>query len=130
MTEDEKAVRKVITDWIDATAKGDLDRVLSLMTEEMEFITAGGPPFGKKQFAENSRGMKFTAFSGRPDIREVEVAGEWAYVRQDLTVEMTPAGGAPMRLKGPILSIFRKGGDQRWRLHRDANFVAPEKAPA
>ncbi len=130
MTKDERAVRQVIADWINATRQGDTDRVLALMTDDIEFITAGRPPFGKKEFAEQSGSMKGAAFAGHPEIREVECAGNWAYVRQDLSVEITPPGGALMRLKGPILSIFRKDADGAWRLHRDANFVAPQKTSA
>lgn len=125
MTEDERLVRQVIADWIAATAAGDLDRVLSLMTDDVEFVTPARTPFGKKEYAENGRAMKGVAFSGAPDIREVVMAGRYAFVRNDLSVEITSPGGAPMRLKGPILSIFRKDEDGKWRLWRDANFVAP-----
>lgn len=122
---DEMSIRRVIADWIEATAAGDLDRVLSLMTDDVEFVTPARTPFGKKEYAETGRAMKGVAFSGAPDIREVVVAGRYAFVRNDLAVEITPPGGAPMRLKGPILSVFRKDEDGKWRLWRDANFVAP-----
>lgn len=125
MTDDEKKIRAVIAEWIEATAKGDLDRVLSLMTDDVEFVTPARAPFGKKEYAENGRAMKGVKFSGAPDIREVIVAGRYAFVRNDLEAEITPPGGALMRLKGPILSVFRKGEDENWRLWRDANFVAP-----
>ena len=125
MTDDETQIRSVIADWIEATAKGDLDRVLSLMTDDVEFVTPARTPFGKKEYAENGRAMKGAAFSGASHIREIVVAGRYAFVRNDLSVEITPPGGAPMRLKGPILSVFRKDEDENWRLWRDANFVAP-----
>ena len=128
MTHDEKLIRGVIDDWLDATEKGDHARVLSLMMDDVEFLTPGRPPFGKKEFAGGSDSMAGMVFSGRSAVREVEVRGDLAYVRQDLAIAMTPEGGAPMRLAGRMLSILKKGGDGRWRLFRDANFVAPEKA--
>ncbi len=128
MTQDERLIRGVIDDWLDATAKGDIERVLTLMTDDVEFLVGGRPPFGKKEFAGDPGGMEGMIFSGRSSVREVEVAGDLAYVRQDLAIEMTPKGGALMRLSGPTLSIFKKGADGNWRLFRDANFVAMETA--
>ncbi len=118
-------VRQVIADWLDATATGDHARVLSLMADDVEFLTPGRAPFGKKEFAGDSDSMAGMVFDGRSTVREVEIMGDFAYVRQDLSIEMTPKGGAQMRLAGPTLSIFRKGADGRWRLYRDANFVEP-----
>lgn len=130
MTGEAPRVKAVIDHWLDATAKGDHARLLSLMTDDVEFLVAGRPPFGKKEFAGDSDSMAGMIFSGRSTVREIEVAGDLAYVRQDLAIEITLKGGSPMRLSGPTLSIFRKGADGEWRLFRDANFVAPEKPPA
>lgn len=128
MAKDEDLIRGVIENWLDATERGDIGRVLALMTDDVEFLVPGRAPFGKKEFAGDSNSMEGMAFKGRTSIREVEVAGDLAYVRQDLAVEITPKGGAQMRLSGPTLSIFRKSADGKWRLFRDANFVAPEKS--
>ena len=128
MAKDEDLIRGVIESWLDATAEGDIARILTLMTDDVEFLVPGRPPFGKKEFAGDSDGMAEMIFSGRSSIREVEVAGDLGYVRQDLAIEITPKGGPKMPLSGPTLSIFKKGGDGKWRLFRDANFVAPEKS--
>ena len=128
MSVEEDRVRQVIADWIDATATGDLDRVLTLMTDDVEFVTPSRPPFGKKEFAGQSGSMNLESFAGAADIREVIIAGDYAIVRNDLSIEMALKGEAPLRLKGPILSVFKKGDDGNWRLWRDANFVAPTGA--
>ena len=44
MTNDEKAIRNVISSWQKATAEGDLDRILTLMSEDVVFLTPGQPP--------------------------------------------------------------------------------------
>jgi ketosteroid isomerase-like protein len=45
-----------------------------------------------------------------------------------LTLTMHPAaGGTPMRLSGPVLSILRKNPDGNWVIFRDANMVAPDE---
>jgi uncharacterized protein (TIGR02246 family) len=128
MAKDEDLIRGVIENWLDATADGDLARILDLMTDDVEFLVPGQAPFGKKEFAGDPDSMEGMVFKGRSAIREVEVRDDLAYVRQDLAIEMTPKGGTPMRLSGPTLSIFKKAGDGKWRLFRDANFVGPEKS--
>ena len=55
---DERAIRKLIDDWMQATARGDAAKVLSLMSDDVVFMTAGREPFGKKEFAAQSAGLK------------------------------------------------------------------------
>jgi uncharacterized protein (TIGR02246 family) len=55
MSADEQAIRKLIDDWMQATARGDLDQVLSMMSDDVVFMTAGREPFGKQEFAAQSR---------------------------------------------------------------------------
>jgi uncharacterized protein (TIGR02246 family) len=68
--------------------------------------------------------MKGTPFEGTGEVRELQVLGDWAFVRSYLEVAMTPPGGETVRRKGWVLSILRKGGDGRWRIARDANLLA------
>jgi uncharacterized protein (TIGR02246 family) len=123
MDDDELQIRKLIAEWLDATARGDINAVLALMSDDVEFLTAGRSPFGKKEFAAQSAGMEGLQFKGRSDIREIEVAGRWAWVRSVIAVEMMPKGGETLKYNGPVLSVFRKEADGKWRLYRDANFV-------
>jgi uncharacterized protein (TIGR02246 family) len=123
MTDDERAVRAVIDTWLRASAAGDIDTVLDLMTDDVVFLVAGQEPFGKAAFAAASKSLRDIALESRSDIREIEILGDWAYVRTYLVIVMTPPGGVAMRRKGHVLSIYRKGSDGRWRLARDANLL-------
>jgi uncharacterized protein (TIGR02246 family) len=38
---DEQSIRQLITDWLSATAAGDLSRILPLMTKDVVFLIAG-----------------------------------------------------------------------------------------
>jgi uncharacterized protein (TIGR02246 family) len=126
MNEDEKKIREVIATWMRATAEGDMDRVLSLMAEDVVFLIAGQPPMrGREAFAAASRAAegKFH-FEGKPDIQEINVEGKYAYCWNHFTVTITPLqGGAPSQRAGYILSIFRQEPDGRWVLFRDANML-------
>ncbi|MHA6846446.1 SgcJ/EcaC family oxidoreductase [Ralstonia syzygii] len=131
MTDDERAIRAVVTDGLAASQAGDLQAVLNLMTEDVIFLVPGQPPFGKQAFAAMSEGMKAARIEGTGDIQEVQVFGDVAYLRNHLRITVTPLGGGPvMRRSGPTLSILRKETDGRWRLARDANLVIPDPEPA
>jgi uncharacterized protein (TIGR02246 family) len=127
MSADERAIRQVIATWLQATAAGDTATILTLMADDVVFLTPGRPPFGKAEFAAVPLDTTKIRFEGTSDIREVRVAGDLGYVLQHLNITMTPAaGGPPMRLAGHTLSILRREPDGRWVLARDANFVAPQ----
>jgi uncharacterized protein (TIGR02246 family) len=128
MQDDIQAIRATITSWMEATAAGDLNRILSLMTEDVVFLTPGNPPMrGRDGFAANFQSMgEGTQISGEPDIQEIQVNGDWGYCWNYLRITVTPEGAPPMRLGGNILSIFRKNADGQWQLWRDANLLTGE----
>jgi len=95
------------------------------MADDVIFMVTGREPFGKKEFAEASRGMTNLRVEGASEIKEIEVLGDWAYLRNRLTITMTPVGGeAMLKRSGYTLSILRKEKDGRWLLVRDANLLA------
>jgi uncharacterized protein (TIGR02246 family) len=124
MTVDERAIRELVATWMRASMAGDVDTVLSLVTDDVVFMVAGQEPFGKEAFAAASNNMQGMRLEGTSDIRELQVLGDWAFARTYLQVTMTPPAGAPVRRHGYALSIFRKGADDLWRLARDANLLS------
>ena len=124
MNDDERAIREVIDTWMSATSTGDVETVLSLMDNEVVFLVHGRPPFGKQEFAQQSKSMA-GHFDGRSDVFEVRVAGDWAYCWTHLEVTMTVDDRVtPIRRSGHRLSVFRKLANDRWVLYRDANLLA------
>jgi uncharacterized protein (TIGR02246 family) len=123
MTDDERAIRDLIATWMAASQAGDVATVLGLMTDDVVFMVPGREPFGKEAFAAASQSMKDMRFEGSYDIREIKVLGDWAYLRNYITVSITPPGGEPVRRAGYTLSILRKQPDGKWMLARDANLV-------
>ena len=125
MTDDERAIRELVATWMEASRTGDTDTVLSLMADDVVFMVTGREPFGKEEFAAASRDMTDLRIEGSSEIQEIEVFGDWAYLRNRLTITMTPVGGeAMLRRSGYTLSILRKEKDGRWLLVRDANLLA------
>ncbi|HEU0178447.1 MAG TPA: SgcJ/EcaC family oxidoreductase [Blastocatellia bacterium] len=131
MQNDEKEIRKLIENWISASKAGDLETVLSLMTDDVVFLTPGrSPMIGKESFAAASKAQSEQPFemSAVSDIQEIQVFGDWAHMWTKLTVVVTPTkGGQTIRRAGHTLSVLKKQGG-KWLLARDANMltVAPE----
>ena len=123
---DEQAIREMVDNWLEASKKHDLPTLLTLLDDDVLFITPGQEPFGKEQFAAGNEEMKDVRMEAAIDIKEIKVIGEWAWMRSFLNVSFKPAEGDTTKLSGHILTILRKTADAKWVIYRDANFVKPE----
>jgi uncharacterized protein (TIGR02246 family) len=123
---DEQAIRDLVATWLSASKAGQTDKVLSLMAEDVVFLTPGNPPMrGRDAFAASqSSALGQFELDATGDIQEIKVLGEWAYIWTNLTVVMTPKkGGAPIKRAGNTLSILQKQNGA-WVIARDANMLA------
>jgi len=133
MQSDEQEIRAIVATWMSATKAGDIDTVLSLMTDDVVFLIPGQPVMRKADFAAASKHQvdaDTPKFDGASEIQEIQFFGEWAFTWAKLSVEITPPGadktGAAKSIKraGHTLTIFRKQNG-KWALARDANLLAP-----
>ncbi len=123
MTDDERAIRDLVATWLEASRVGDVETVLGLMTDDVIFMVAGQEPFGKEAYRATAEASKNVRLEGTSDIREINVLGDWAYLRNYLEVTMPLPGGKTVRRAGYTLTILRKQMDGRWLLARDANLM-------
>lgn len=127
MGSDEQEIRQLVTTWMEATKAGDAATVLSLMADDVVFLVTGRPPMiGKAAFAAAMLpqvGVNAPKFDGHSEVQEVQVLGDWAFMRSRLTVIVTPPDGAPFTRSGYTLSILKKQNG-RWVLARDANMLS------
>lgn len=113
--------------WQDATAAGDVDKLLDLMDEEVVFLVAGHPPMkGREQFVQNLRNILQTHhIASSSQIQEVVVQAGLSYTWSYLQVEIIPKQeGQYMKRAGNVLSIWHLQADGQWRLCRDANLLS------
>jgi uncharacterized protein (TIGR02246 family) len=99
------------------------------MAEDVVFLLPGQPPMiGKSAFAAAAQAQPnqpLPRFDGTSEIQEIKVLGDWAFMWTQLSVVVTPPGGAPPFTRaGNTLSILKKQ-DGKWLLARDANMLAP-----
>lgn len=52
---DEQEIRELVSSWMDATKAGEIEKVLSLMSDDVVFLMPGQPPMGKAGFAAAAR---------------------------------------------------------------------------
>src|ERR1700761_3874545 len=124
MTDDERAIRELVDTWLAATRDGDFATVASLIAEDVVFMVPGEKPFGKAAFMAGSEGFKPAHFEAKGNIEELQILGDWAFIRNYLDVTMTPPGSSEsVRRAGHTLTILRKEPDGKWLLARDANLM-------
>ncbi|MBK5259260.1 MAG: SgcJ/EcaC family oxidoreductase [Thermoanaerobaculia bacterium] len=128
MSSDEQPIRDLVAQWHRATAAGDVETVLGLMSEDVVFLVAGRPPIkGRSAFEKGLRSVLSShRIDSTGDIQEVEVSGSLAYCWTLLTVRITPlSGGGGSTRSGSALSIFKRQSNGSWLLVRDANLLPP-----
>ena len=122
---EEQAIRQLVDSWLKASEGGDLDTILNLMADDVIFMVPGREPFGKEEFVRNHQQTKGAKITTESDIREIEVLGDWAWMRNFLKVTFTPNEGIPTTHSGYVLTILRKSSDGKWVIVRDANLLTP-----
>lgn len=128
MSSDQTAIRELVTRWHQATAGGEVETILGLMSKDALFFVAGKEPMkGRQTFASGLRSLlQSHRIESTGDVQEVEVSGDLAYCWTRLEVRVTPlAGDSTHTRSGSTLSIFRRERDGEWRLIRDANLLTP-----
>ncbi|WP_412177411.1 YybH family protein [Mesorhizobium sp. YC-39] len=111
---------------MDASKRGDTATVLNLMTDDAIFMVPGREPFDKEIFAAAAREMAGVRIDGTNEIVELQLLGNWAFMRGRIDMTATPPNGKPVRQSGYTLTLLRKGADGEWRLARDANLLTPQ----
>ncbi len=126
MTSDEREIRAVHSSWIDAVNTSDLARLLTLVAEDVVFLTPGQAPFGRESFSSNfvtaHKQMRICCTS---ELEEVVVVGEIAYTRSRDVLSVSPrAGGKTGQFAGHRMTVYRKQSDGRWLLSRDVHTLS------
>jgi uncharacterized protein (TIGR02246 family) len=131
MQNDEQEIRQLVSTWMTASKAGDVDTVLSLMSNDAIFLVPGQPVMRKADFAAAAHAQAAPdapAFDGASEIQEIKIVGDWAFMWARLTVIVTPPGNAEsITRKGYTLTILTKENG-KWVLARDANLLSPVPA--
>jgi uncharacterized protein (TIGR02246 family) len=125
---DEQQIRELVSTWMSATKRGDLDALLALIAEDVVFLAPGQAPMSKAGYASLQKAQwakGLPDFEGTSAIQEIEVLGDWAFMWTKLAIVVTPPGSGPrISRAGHTLSILKREHG-KWLLARDANMLAP-----
>src|SRR5262245_19007575 len=128
MQSDEQQIRELVASWMTATKAGDIEKVLSLMSDDVVFLMPGHPVMRKTAIAAAAlaqAGEDAPKFDGTSEIQEITIFGDWAFMWTKLSVVVTPSGGGPSMMRaGHTLSVLKKHNG-KWVLARDANMLTP-----
>ena len=115
-----------MAEWRRLTAQGNLDGLLSLLADDVVFLTPGNPPITKQDFAKGFREVSAKArIEAIQDVKEIRASGDIAAAWSHLTVVLTPKdGGKKSETSGYVLTVFQRSPSGKWLLARDANLVA------
>ena len=128
MENDEQEIRQLVSTWMAASKAGDVETVLSLMSDNVVFLVPGQPVMRKADFAAAVRAQsgqgtpQFDATSEIQEIKVLEGIGPIMWTR--LTVVITPPRRRSIHDALVTLSILKKQNG-KWVLARDANMLAP-----
>ncbi len=116
---DEAAIRDMTSDYTAAVAAGDLQRFLSVFSDDVVVMPPDHPTArGRDAFTAFVKPF-FDEFTLLETISydEIRVAGDWAVGTFTYSFTTTPkAGGASSRELGKGIWLFRRSGDGAWKI--------------
>ena len=114
-------IRTLQAAWIDALKAGDIDRLMSMVTDDVVVAHPGGMTTrGKAELAEDfHRFFRNYRMEQGATSEETIVAGEWAFDRASVSTQIVPvAGGQASRVNSEVIVILRRGADGLWKIAR------------
>jgi uncharacterized protein (TIGR02246 family) len=123
----EQLVRKTHATWIGAVNAGDLLQLLSLMTDDVVFVSPGRPPFGRAEFSTGFlKAHEHSEVRCVSEVEELVISGNVARTRCRDSLSLQPrAGGKTTEFAGYRESVYQRQPDGRWLLAHDAHTLAP-----
>ena len=104
-----------------AYAAGDADALAALHADDAIRRPPNAPLVMGQEAIRAAYQTTFEQFAAKItlSLEEVEVAGDWAFVRGTSPVTATPkAGGEPLQDEGKYLSIRKRQPDGSWKIFR------------
>jgi uncharacterized protein (TIGR02246 family) len=121
VTADSTAVRAASDAYVAAALANDAAAVSAFWTDDAVFMNAGMPTLrGRTSIDSLIQGMhssvRVTELAVQID--ELTVSGDAAYLLGTYNETLMPASGAPQRVSGRYLHVWRRQADGSWKLAR------------
>lgn len=125
-------IRHFVKAWAEATNAGDVERIMSMVTEDCVMIPPNAPPLVGKEAIRKDQLQSFDQFiwKGDEEVVDFRVSGDFAFSRGTWAYNVTPkAGGESKKIGGKMIDIYHKQPDGSWKLFwnawSDESLVSP-----
>jgi uncharacterized protein (TIGR02246 family) len=120
--EDIDAINRRHSEWIAAHEARDVERLMANWSEDAVLLPANEPTrSGKAAIEERTQaGVElFDVEDLSVEVHELQLAGDWAFIRQTFTANWIPRDGSdPVPEDSKEIMIFRRDSDGEWRIAR------------
>ena len=123
------AVEQVAQRWIDLYTAGDLDRLMTLYTDDAIVALHGRPALRGVEQIRNffAPGMGKSRVTFEIDIEEIQIHGDTAHLLSKYYLTAEPrSGGDTYRDAGRSLLIYKRNADNEWKLYLDIDQATPD----
>ncbi len=132
MLSNEEQIRALVETWQAATKAGDVDTVLSLMTDDVVFLVYGRPPMRRRSLRRNltcQLAVHLQLSTASPRFRRSKSQATWPTCGAHSRSRSLRPVRACRWSAGYTLTVFRHV-DGKWLLARDANLLSPVQRPS
>ena len=123
------AIEQVAQRWIDLYTAGDLDRLMTLYTDDAIVALHGRPALRGVEQIRNffAPGMGKSRVTFEIDIEEIQIHGDTAHLLSKYYMTAEPMdGGDIYRDAGRSLLIYKRNADNEWKLYLDIDQATPD----
>ena len=123
------AIEQAAQQWIDLYTAGDLDRLMTLYTQDAIVALHGRPALRGVEQIRNffAPGMGKSKVTFEIDIEEIQIHGDTAHLLSKYYLTSEPkAGGDTYRDAGRSLLIYKRNADNEWKLYLDIDQATPD----
>ena len=118
---DVEAIKRMNNEWNTAWSNSDIDGILALWDNDGISMPPGSSPYiGKERIRARLQFLnKTTVENVSTNIEEIEVSGNWAFVRQTFKGTWIPKDGSESKNESSKeIMIFNKQSDGSWKIAR------------
>ena len=119
--QDVAAIERLNEEWRNGWIAGDADALIALYSDDPILMPQSQPEVVGREAIGALYQSVFDEFAveGEGEVQEIEVAGDWAFLRSTYSLVATPhAGGETLEDTGKSLFVLRRQPDGAWKIAR------------
>jgi len=114
---DKEAIKVLVDHFFTAHETGDIETLMAVFSDDAIFMPDDADIVDKKAARERfAPSFEHFDFKVDPSVDEIEVSGDWGFVRCSYLMNATPkAGGEAVLHNGKFIFILKRQPDNAWR---------------